>query len=495
MSSTGGLAAETPTCDVVAEHGVAEHLPMLAAAVEGLLHADLTGLSGVEVIDSLRALEHSLRRVTAFSHRLIVETVERSLPGSLGYNSPNTLLIEVLRISGGDASARMTAARELGVWHTLSGHDMPPLRPETAAGQRAGEIGSGQARAIRSIMRKVPHSVPAADVAAAEAILAGLARKGTPEDVENAGHELPARLDPDGNLGDDEDRAVRRGFTMSRQDAALMSKISGELDPTTRALLDPILAKWARPGMNNPDDPESPAGDGVRVDPAVLVAAAGRDTRTAAQRNHDALTAMFRALLEAGVLGTHRGLPATAIITMTLDQLEEASGGVATTASGGLLPIKEALALAEDAYPVLAVFDHDGRPLHLGRPRRLASVDQRWALIAADRGCTRPGCGAPATMCAVHHVVAWNDQGPTDIDNLALVCDACHGQVYEGAGGWSTTTAPAGSAFAGRTEWIPPPHIDPRQIPRINHRHHPEELLDLARRKTASGQARDDDVP
>ncbi|MFC9832214.1 DUF222 domain-containing protein [Rhodococcus sp. NPDC127530] len=97
----------------------------------------------------------------------------------------------------------------------------------------------------------------------AESILAGCARAGTPEDVENAGHRLLAHLDPDGHLGDDRDRSRRRGVSLGRQDSELMSKISGELDPTARALLDPILAKWARPGMNNPDDPGSWAGIGV----------------------------------------------------------------------------------------------------------------------------------------------------------------------------------------------------------------------------------------
>ena len=90
-----------------------------------------------------------------------------------------------------------------------------------------------------------------------------------------------------------------------------MSKISGELDPTARALLDPVLAKWARPGMNNPDDPESPSGDAENpsIDREALVAAAARDTRTAAQRNHDALSAIFRVMLESGILGRHRVCP------------------------------------------------------------------------------------------------------------------------------------------------------------------------------------------
>lgn len=436
---------------------VAEQLSTLSASIDVLLESDLTALRDSDVLEAMRRLERSLRRADAVSHRLVVESVERSIPAELGYNSPNKLLVDVLRVSAVDASARVTAARNLGVWHTLSGDSIDPALPETAAAQREGDIGPGHARAVAKVMRKIPHAVGNDGVSHAESILAQLARTGTPEDVEQAGHRILAYLNPDGNLGDDRDRKRRRGISLARQDSELMSRISGELDPTARALLDPILAKWARPGMNNPDDPESPTGDSEdpTLDRTALAAAAARDTRSAAQRNHDAFSAIFRALLETGVLGRHRGLPVTAIITMTLDQLEKAAGGLATTASGGLLPLEDALKLAEHAHPVLVLFDHSGRPLRLGRRRRLANADQRLALIAADGGCTRPGCAAPASLCAVHHVTDWQKGGGTDIDNLTLACDACHAQVNDGSAGWNTTTTRPDSEFPGRTEMDP----------------------------------------
>ena len=254
------------------------------------------------------------------------------------------------------------------------------------------------------MIRKIPDAVSAQDRALAETTLARVATTATPEDVDRVGDRILAHLDPDGTLPDERDRTRRRGLTLTRQDTAAMSTLSGRLTPTARAMLDAVLAKWARPGMNNPTDPDSPTGTGDGVAPAVLAAAAARDTRTEAQRNHDAFEAMARVLLETGTLGTHRGLPVTVLVTMTIDQLEHAAGGVATTATGGTLPIADALHLARRAHPVLVVFDHHGRPLHLGRERRLASADQRLALIAADGGCTRPGCDAPASRCAVHHV-------------------------------------------------------------------------------------------
>ena len=40
-----------------------------------------------------------------------------------------------------------------------------------------------------------------------------------------------------------------------------MSDIRGRLDPEARAALDAVFAKWAAPGMCNPDD-EVPCVDG-----------------------------------------------------------------------------------------------------------------------------------------------------------------------------------------------------------------------------------------
>ncbi|MGW6694236.1 DUF222 domain-containing protein [Rhodococcus sp. NPDC054953] len=457
---------------------VACHLAALDAAVEGLLTDSLTGLAEAEVVEALQRMESSLRKASAVGHRLIVESVERSIPGNLACRSVGDFLTSTLRISGADAARRVKGATKVGTWNIISGDGMEPVLPATAAAVRAGAVGPDHVAAIARTIRRIPAGTGADEIAVAETILADAARSTTPEDVTKIGIHLLAHLNPDGSAPDERERRRRRGIRIGRQGTDLLSPISGMLDPELRALLDPVLAKLARPGMNNPDDPESPSGDvdSATLDRTELARAAARDTRTAAQRNHDGLTVALRSLLSSGALGSHRGLPVTAIVTMTLTQLEGASG-VATTASGGIVPIGDALRMAERAHPVLVVFDHRGRPLHLGRSRRLASADQRLALIAASRGCTRPGCDAPATLTAVHHITEWKDDGGTDITNEDLACDACHALVHDGPGGWGTEVAGVGSTHPGRTVWIAPPHIDPERRPRINHRHHLGELV------------------
>ncbi|WP_373282996.1 HNH endonuclease signature motif containing protein [Nocardia otitidiscaviarum] len=166
---------------------------------------------------------------------------------------------------------------------------------------------------------------------------------------------------------------------------------------------------------------------------------------------------------------------------MSLTDLQSGSG-YAHTASGSVMSVRDGLRMAEGSYPLLMLFDGKGLPLHLGRGRyRLASSWQRLACIAADRGCTRPGCEAPATMCAVHHMVPWLRGGRTDIDNLTLVCDRCHAQIPEDGedpAGWATLGRGVGSGrYPGRVAWAPPTRIDPGRVPRVNLHHHPEQWL------------------
>ena len=64
-----------------------------------------------------------------------------------------------------------------------------------------------------------------------------------------------------------------------------------------------------------------------------------------------------------------------------------------------------------------------GVPLWYGRTRRLATPAQRAAVVAVSNGhCAFPGCTIPASRGEVDHRHGWTTGGPTDIDNLLLIC-------------------------------------------------------------------------
>jgi hypothetical protein len=442
------------------EDPVAGALNALDAAVDTLLGVAVEALSTREQVEVLRRVEQVARRLPAVGHRLVVGLRDAS-PAELGDTLPRALA-DALRISRRAAGRRVADAADLGPRRALSGEPLAPWLPATAAGQRAGRIGEEHVEVIRDFFAKLPGHIEAGARADAERDLAALAEGLRPDELRQAAARMELLLNPDGEFSD-QDRACRRGLRLGRQRGDGMSLLSGWLDPQCRATLEAVLSKWAAPGMCNPED-ESPQVDG---DPEE--AAAARDTRTTAQRNHDALTAVGRAMLASGQLGSHRGLPVTVIVSTTLAELE-AKSGHGVTAGGTVLPMSDVLRLACHAFHYLVLFDGHGQTLHLGRSRRTASPGQRIVLHSKERGCSHPGCPVPGYGTEVHHAVTdWAQGGLTNVDDLTFACKGHHRLITKG--GWTTR-----KRADGITEWIPPPHLDTGQA-RTNAYHHPDRLL------------------
>ncbi len=70
-------------------------------------------------------------------------------------------------------------------------------------------------------------------------------------------------------------------------------------------------------------------------------------------------------------------------------------------------------------------FQRDGEPLGAGRSTRTINRRLRRALEHRHRSCAVPGCGATRGLHA-HHIVHWEDGGPTELHNLVLVCPYHH---------------------------------------------------------------------
>ncbi|WP_405137340.1 DUF222 domain-containing protein [Nocardia sp. NBC_01388] len=461
------------------ESAIATGAAALVAAVESLTALPLIPLPDTDIVALMQQIETSTRRLASVQRDLIVQACARSLPALNGSGSPALYLQSVLHISHGDAINRWRAAEDLAVWHRVGDEPDPaPVLPCSAQALDEGAISLDHVRVIRQVMNRLPGKVPAEARAYAEKQLAFQARALDPTHLPRIGEMILGFLDPDGKLTEDADRQNQRSAVLSPQRYDLMSTLTVELTPDARAAFDAVMAKLARPGMCNPADKESPwAEDEDNPVPRdVLEACAARDERSKAQRQHDALLAVLHPDFNPAKLGSHRGLPVSTIMTMSIEDVERAAG-VATTATGGQVPVENALRLmARHCKTFVLVKNKNGMPLHIGEIR-LANPAQRLALIATERGCTRPGCSAPASMAAAHHVTEFSKGGPTDIENLTLACDHCHALVKDGPRGWKTIKLGADSDFPGRTAWIAPAHVDPTRTPRVNHLHHPEELL------------------
>lgn len=431
------------------------------AALGDLEHGPIDSMNLPDCLATVDRLEHLSRRITAAMRPVLARLAEADT-SPLGGGRMRMHVADRLRITPADASRRLREAVDLVARTTVTGAVLPPRLVHTAEADRAGVLGDGHIRVIREFLDGLPTAVPFDHRQTAEARLADLAREMRPDELRRCAHRIIAHLAPDSVLTD-RDRAAKRYFRLGPQRNDKMRSGSFCIDPELGAYLETLFAKLAAPGVNNPDD-DRPTIDGP-PDPDAIA----RDTRTPGQRCHDALTTVCRDMLVSGRPGSHRGLPVTVIATATVADLA-AGAGTATTGGGSLLPIRDLIRMAtRGSHQYLSVFDDEGRPLYFGRSKRLASADQRLVLHARDRGCTFPGCPVPAYHCESHHVEEWSTGGPTDIDNLTLVCPTHHRMI--GSGRWRTVRR------SGRTGWIPPRHVDRAGRARTNSFHHPEESV------------------
>ncbi|WP_068574828.1 HNH endonuclease signature motif containing protein [Tsukamurella pseudospumae] len=455
----------------------AEYLAALASfenAAEQLAAASPVMLSSEEILDALPRLEKAARKVPHGQHLLAQVCVEQGIPGQLGYTGIKEMLADQLRLAGTEARDRMKGARSRAP-RNVRGQAPEPRLPELSAAQREGLVSERHAAAVEQWIDKVakaPEATPE-KLALLEDVLVTAALSVRPEELAKIGQRAYELIDPDGAEPSPENIARKREVNLGKQGDDLMSDLDGALSPECRALMDVVFEKLARPGVNNPADEENP------VDPAdqdAVAEAAQRDTRSQGQRNHDALHTVLRDFVSSGALGQHRGVPCVPVITLGIDQLES-EAGFATTATGGRMPVEDALRMMGTNPKYVLVLDLANRPLFLGREKRLATPDQRIALYGSEKGCTAPGCDVPATRCQVHHITEWADGGATDITMLTLACDKHHGKVTPSTsdypGGWETITVPHGE-HAGRTGWQR--KADPTGAVRVNHAHHVDEL-------------------
>ncbi len=443
------------------EGDAVEAVAALTAAVDGLLALPVTSLTGLALIELARLVEVQARRLPAFDHSLVAALAGSGVHADVGARNTATVLVQALRLSHSEAAGRVRAATELGPRVDFTGGAMEPLYPAVAAAQADGEISVAHARVITSTVHALPSALRAKHGDGLERYLLGEAQITNPAAVADTGRLAQAYLDPDGRLASDEDHQRLRGLTI-RPNTDGSSDIRGRLTPECTAAALAVLEPLAAPKPATP----ATAADAATAD-------AIPDPRSYAQRMHDALLDACIRLLRSGTLPDTGGVPATVVVTMTLTQLETRLG-LATTAHGGLLSITAALKLAADADVIPVVLGDGGAILAHGRSKRHATPAQRRALAARDGGCSFPGCDAPPTWTETHHVTHWEHGGPTDLNNMTLLC-GFHHREHEKMG-WECRIT------NGIPEWLPPWWIDPDRKPQHNRTHH---IADYFRAKAA----------
>ena len=76
------------------------------------------------------------------------------------------------------------------------------------------------------------------------------------------------------------------------------------------------------------------------------------------------------------------------------------------------------------------VLEQNGKVIGLGRTMRTVPPWLARQLKRRDSGCRFPGCGR-AHFLHAHHIVHWADGGPTDPENLVMLCTTHHRVLHE----------------------------------------------------------------
>jgi hypothetical protein len=343
----------------------------------------------------------------------------------------------------------VAAAEACGERISFLGEVLAPARPHLAAAQRSGVVSPDQVQIIQQALAKVDRpGFDRGDVMESERLLTQFASSFGTKDLRHLAEKTVDALDPDGTLPDEQLQQDRRHVTLRRCRDGMYAgefRLTGSVGAKLNAILQPL----SRPRLDTVTLPESSRGQEL-------------DTRTFGQRTHDALEEVCDRILAAGEVTGTGGTPATVIVTVSLEDLQDRLG-YGTTSDGTLIPVPQLLQLARQAEVIPTVMDAAGAVLTLGRTRRIASTAQTHALIARDRGCSFPDCDRPPEYCERHHVREWIDGGPTDLSNLTLLCRYHHHNFA--SRGWTCRIN-----ADGLPEWRHPPWLDRQQRPLVNSR-------------------------
>jgi hypothetical protein len=422
---------------------VLEDVAAFQAAFDVLACRDETAMTSDELLATMDGLQTLACQVPGLWHRLLAQLQVQTTARELGAKSFKDVLAIRWRLSTGEANRRLAEAEVLGPRQSLTGQRLDPVLPAVAAAQSGGLITAEHVAVLRATMASLPGWVDGATRAQIEVDLVRVAVGVGPKELADNAKRRLFLLDQDGPEPDDTERDRKRGFSMGKQGRDGTSQVNGWLTPEARATWEPMFAKFAAPGMCNPDDPE----------PCVLGtpsrAHIDNDHRSLAQRQHDAFVVIGRIALMGGELGQLNGLPVSIIIRTTLQDLESRAG-VGVTGGGAIVPIADVIRLAGHANHFLAVFDKaTGSAMDLFRARRVASPAQRIMLIGRDGGCTKPCCTVGPYGTQVHHAAAnWADDGNTNVDEMGLACGPDNRMVDED--GWTTKINEH-----HEVEWIP----------------------------------------
>lgn len=438
--------------------GVGEEIDGDGESRTGTMVPESWRLAERELLDSVVRVSREIERLEALRVKLVGEVDSRCHTETLGFRSTKLWLAARTLLEVPAAGRIVHLARGLRV------------EPEIAAAFEAGTISAEHAGLIVRFCERPPKGMPLDALGPCRELLlqAATGPTVTTDALRGCIAQLERIFESD-DPPPSEDTDYNE-FYASRTLNGRVS-VKGNVDAETGEMLLAALSALSAP---------RPAEDGTP------------DPRTPARRRADAFTELLRRYLGAGLapqesgerphLNLHVNAKDLADLHGLLDRDENGhrdrraahrgrftadrgayedlfgDTGVAWLPWMGPLTVSSARRLGCDCILATIILDEHGAPINLGRTVRTVSKKQRRALVARDRGCAFPHCGAPAAWCEGHHIRHWIDGGPTDLDNLVLLCGFHHRLLHHSD--WEVVMG------TDRHPWfIPPRSVDVARQP------------------------------
>lgn len=334
-------------------------------------------------------------------------------------------LVQRLTLLGPASAARLQkGGKAVMVGVSLAGTPLPARLPAMRDALIDGVVGLDSLLAVAGPLDAMSRRVGRDDLLAADGVLAAEARGEGPDAAPPACADLlrlqalvwSAALDQDG-AEPREDRALRlRGVTFSA--------VRDGLIPLRGMVLPEVAAQFRRI-CDATGSPRIDENGSVLFRPTADVSgdeSVPEDTRTLAQKQHDALATALFAAASSGLLPTIGGAAPTLVVSVRAEDLISETGWAHV--DGTDEPVSTATATHAGCAGVIqrVLIGGNGRILRLGIEERVFNRHQRRAIALRDGGCLIPGCGVPPGWCEIHHVVDYAKGGPTHTDNGVMLC-------------------------------------------------------------------------
>jgi len=380
------------------------------------------------LVATTQRLEGVARMLTSAQTQFAGEIDERSrvefgtdgLSRRYGFRNAAPFIEKLTRISAPGARRRVELGRKVRPRKSFGGELLPASFPAVAQAMAEGAMGAEAAFTITRILDAAERrgAMPE-NVAIAEKALVDEAATLSADLVRVQAEVWGARLDPDGAEPRDEKAFTKRSAAAGATFDGL-TQVTLMVPDVDMALIDSVWAESATFGSKPRflSEEERETATTVMVDDhgeqkEVLV-----DPRTRQQRQYDVLIGNVKAGLRARENGDS-GARSLATVNVVISAKDFTTRRGVGWIDGIEQPVsaKTVREIACGAGFTSIILADNGAVIATGKRQRFFSAKQRKILAVRDGcQCAWPGCKAPPEWLEAHHVIPWEEGGPTTVE-------------------------------------------------------------------------------